>query len=283
MKSSSSTMKSYAPKATKKSFSRASSLMEPTSNLVQVQLDSFRWFQEQGLAELLSEFGCIQDFTGTEFELRFLDYEFRPPRHTERECREHDMTYSSPLYVRSQLLVKKTGEIKEQQIFMGDFPLMTPKGTFVIGGTERVVVSQLIRSPGVYFTLESDIASGRELCCTKLVPAHGAWLDFETSVRDMISVKVEGKRRMPVTALLRAVGYKTDEEIQELFQEVDISPDHRYIQSTIERESILGGPTEVGSKGGSEDLEAIKGVSGGLGTTDSMSASTLIHSLLFPN
>ena len=135
MNSNSTIARSYAPGQAKKSFSRASSLLEPTSNLVQVQLDSFRWFQEQGLAELLSEFGCIQDFTGNQLELRFLDYEFRPPRHTEQECREHDMTYSSPLYVRSRLVVKRTGEIKEQQIFMGDFPLMTPKGTFIVGGT----------------------------------------------------------------------------------------------------------------------------------------------------
>jgi DNA-directed RNA polymerase subunit beta len=273
--------RSYAPGQTKKSFSRASSLLEPASNLVQIQLDSFRWFQEQGLAELLSEFGCIRDFTGNQFELRFLDYEFRPPRHTERECREHDMTYASPLYVRSQLVIKKTGEIKEQQIFMGDFPLMTPKGTFIVGGTERVVVSQLIRSPGVYFTLESDINSGRELCCTKLVPAHGAWLDFETSVRDMISVKVEGKRRMPVTALLRAVGYESDEEILELFREVDVSPDHCYIQSTIDRESILGASAELGSKPGTYAAGVLASVSGASGTANSMSASTLIHSLLF--
>ena len=265
-----------------RSFSRASSVLETSSSLVQIQLDSFRWFQEQGLAELFAEFSSIRDFTGQQLELRFFDYEFRSPRHSEAECREHDMTYSAPLYIRTQLIIKKTGEIKEQQIFMGDFPLMTANGTFVISGTERVVVSQLIRSPGVYFTLDADPTSGRQLCSTKLVPTHGAWLDFVTNVKDTISVRVEGKRRMPVTALLRAVGYKTDKEQIELFQDVDISPEHSFIQATIDREVALGGVTEVIEPAGKGT--GPKNAAGRLGSADAaggMTASSLINTMLF--
>jgi DNA-directed RNA polymerase subunit beta len=208
-------------------------------DLIQVQLDSFRWFQEEGFKELLEEVSPIQDYTNTRLELYFVDYEFREPQHSVAECLERGMTYSSPLYVTVQLVVKETGEIKQQELFLSDFPLMTSKGTFIISGTERVVVNQLTRFPGVYFTLGRDPASGRELAFAKLVAEHGAWLDFETSSRDVISVKVSGKRKIPVTTLLRAVGSDSDDTLLTLFQDADNSPDHAFIRSTIERDPLV--------------------------------------------
>ncbi len=208
-------------------------------NLIQIQTKSFRWFQEEGLAELFQEFPSVQDFTGNQLKLYFLSYEFRHPRYTEQECFERDLTYSAPLYANVRLEVKETGELHEQEVFMSDIPLMTPRGTFIINGTERVIVNQLVRSPGVYLTLEKDAASGRELCCGKLIPDHGAWLQFETSSKNVISVKIEGKRKIPITTLLRAIGYGNDEGIVELFSDIDSSPEHRYIHSTMEREAIV--------------------------------------------
>jgi DNA-directed RNA polymerase subunit beta len=186
-------------KTIRRSFAKIPPVLE-IPNLIQVQLNSLRWFQEQGLRELFEGLS-IQDFTGKQLELRFLSCEFGPPRYSEQDCRERDITYSAPLYAKVQLVVKETGEIKEQDIFMGDIPIMTPTGTFVINGTERVVVSQLIRSPGLYFTLEQDIASGRGLCFARLIPEHGSWLEFETSSRDVISVKINGKRRFSIATL----------------------------------------------------------------------------------
>ncbi len=210
-------------------------------NLIEVQLKSFRWFEEQGLKELLEEVSPIRDFTGNRLELSFVGYEFRQPDgwRTEAECRKRDLTYSVPLYVRTKLLVKTTGEIKEQDLFFGDIPLMTTKGAFITSGIERVVVSQLLRSPGVYFTTEEDTGSGRDLCHAKLIPTRGAWLEFETSSRDVISTKINGKRKIPITTLLRAIGYSTDEQILNLFTTDDSSPEHRYIKTTLEREPSI--------------------------------------------
>src|SRR4030042_6319619 len=181
-------------------------------DLIQVQLDSFRWFQEEALKELFEEISPIQDFTGTRLELRFIGYEFRQPPFSVEECYQRDMTYAAPLYIRAQLIVKETGEIKEQEIFFGDIPIMTNKGTFVISGAERVIVNQLIRSPGIYFRTQEDPVSGRALCTAKLIPEHGTWLEFETSNRDIISTKVNGKRKIPISTILRAIGYENDAE-----------------------------------------------------------------------
>jgi DNA-directed RNA polymerase subunit beta len=205
-------------------------------NLIQVQLDSFRWFQEEALKELFEEISPIQDFTGTRLELRFIGYEFRQPPFSVEECYQRDMTYAAPLYIRAQLIVKETGEIKEQEIFFGDIPIMTNKGTFVISGAERVIVNQLIRSPGIYFSTQEEPITGRDMCSAKLIPEHGTWLEFETSSRDIISTKVNGKRKIPIATLLRAMGYETDNQILELFNSVDVSPDHIYIQSTIDKD-----------------------------------------------
>jgi len=208
-------------------------------NLIKVQLDSFQWFQKEGLKQLLEEVSPVEDFTGNRLELSFVGYEFREPLHSEQDCRQRDLTYSAPLYIKTRLLVKGTGEIKEQELFVGDIPLMTAKGTFITSGAERVVVSQLIRSPGVYFTLEEDASSGRDLCHAKLIPTRGAWLEFETSNRNVISAKIDGKRRVPITTLLRAIGYGNDEQLLKLFPEDD-SPEHQFIKSTMEREPLIG-------------------------------------------
>ncbi len=219
----------------RKSFARLPHVLD-LPNLIQVQLDSFRWFQEEGLKELFQEVSPIQDFTGTRLELKFVGYEFREPAHSVDQCRQRDQTYSAPLYVRAQLVIKGTGEIPETEIFFGDLPLMTEKGTFIINGGERVVVNQLIRSPGIYFSSQEDLASGRELCSAKLIPEHGAWLEFETSGRDIVFVKVNGKRKIPVAVLLRAIGYDSDDELIQLFQDVEKSEGHAFMRSTMDRE-----------------------------------------------
>jgi len=221
-----------------KSFAKLPEVIE-IPDLIRVQLDSFRWFQEEGLRKLFEEISPIKDYTGTRLELHFVDYEFSEPQHSVAECLDRGMTYSSHLHVLVRLLIKETGEIKEEKLFFGDLPLMTDKGTFIISGAERVVVNQLTRFPGVYFTLEKDAATGRELGSAKLVAERGAWLDFDTSSRDVISVKVNGKRKILVTTLLRAIGFDSDDTLLPLFQDVDNSPDHAFIRSTIERDPLV--------------------------------------------
>ncbi len=228
----------------RKSYSSIAPALE-VPNLIKVQIDSFRRFLREGLRELLNDISPIQDFTGNRLELRFLDYYLKDPKYPEQECRERDITYSAPLFVKVQLVVKETGEIKEQDLFMDDLPLITDNATFIINGAERVVVSQLIRSPGVYFTLQEDISSGRRLCFAKLIPDRGAWLEFETSNKDIISVKVDGKRKIPITTLLRAIGYGTDEILLELFKDVDVSSEQHYIQQTIERDPAASNQDEA--------------------------------------
>jgi len=230
----------------RKSYARLSPILD-IPNLIEVQLDSFLWLQEEGIKQLLEEVSPIKDFTGNRLELSFIGYEFRIPNDwkTEEECRQRDLTYSIPLYVRAKLLVKGTGEIKEQDLFFGDVPLMTSKGTFIISGTERVVVSQLLRSPGVYFTIKEDVTSGRRLCQAKLIPTRGAWLEFETSSRDVISAKIDGKRKIPITTLLRAIGYSSDEQLLNLFPEEDNSSEHQFIRSTMEREPLVRDEAEA--------------------------------------
>ena len=205
-------------------------------NLVHIQLNSFEWLKTKGLEDLLHEISPIEDFNGGRFELRFLNHEIREPALSESECRRRETTYSAPLYVTVRLTIKSTGEIKEQPLFFGDMPLMTQNGTFVINGAERVVVSQLVRSPGAYFTTDTDPASGRALCMGKLIPYRGAWVELETSNRDLLSVKVDRKRKAPITTLLRALEYDTD-EIIDLFADVDTDPAHQYIRTTLARDA----------------------------------------------
>lgn len=206
-------------------------------NLIKIQLDSFDWFKREGLKQLFSEISPISDFTGRNLELHFTvpDEPFGKPKYNEQECREKDITYSAPLRIRASLRNKQTGEIKDQDIFMGDFPLMTEQGTFIVNGVERVVVSQLVRSPGIYFTAEYDPGTDRKLFMGKLIPNRGAWLEFETSNKNVLTVKIDRKRKIPVTTLLRAIGYGSNEEIVELFK--DITDENRdFVQETIDRD-----------------------------------------------
>ena len=205
-------------------------------NLIELQVRSFAWFIERGLRELFDEISPIKDFTGKVMELQFLDYEFGEPKYSELECRTRDQTFSKPLYVNVELLIKETGEIQRQRVYMGDYPWMTELGTFIINGAERVVVSQLVRSPGVYYGRVEDPSSGRDLYTAKVIPNRGAWLEFETSNRDLLSVKVDRKRKIAATTFLRAVGYERNEEISALFGGLDDNPEHPYIAATLDKD-----------------------------------------------
>ncbi len=209
----------------------------PLPNLIQTQTESFNWFVQTGLRELLDEITPITDFTGKNLELHFRDYTFEEPKFSEEECRTRDLTYSRPLKVEVDLIVKETDEVKHQTVFMGDFPWMTEQGTFIINGAERVVVSQLVRSPGVYYTGSEDPVTGRILFAAKVIPNRGAWLEFETSNKDLLSVKVDRKRKIPVTTLLRAVGIEESAEMLRLFGPADDHPEHPYVAQTLEKDT----------------------------------------------
>jgi len=223
--------------------------MLPVADLIETQIRSFNWFKREGLRELFEEINPITDYTGKNYELKFLDYEFGQPKFDKEECRNRDMTYAAPLRINTRLTIRtgeNAGEIKESEVFMGDFPIMTEEGTFIVNGTERVVVSQLVRSPGIYFTSSEDRASGRMLYAAKLIPNRGAWLEIETSGKDILTVKIDRKRKIPVTTLLRAlprvvpeftaVARGTNEEILALFDGVDVGSDRKFVQATLDKD-----------------------------------------------
>ena len=185
-------------------------------NLIAIQTESFEWFKNEGLAQAFADVCPIENNTG-DMCVEFGKHEFGEPKYTVDECKEKDVTYQAPLFVEIRFINRETGEIKEQEVFMGDFPLMTPRGTFIINGTERVVVSQLVRSPGVYFAAERDKTSDKTIYNAKVIPSRGAWLEFETDKRDLLSVRIDRKRKQPATLLVRALGLaETREEIIEL-------------------------------------------------------------------
>src|SRR5215831_2167777 len=227
--------------------------MQPMPGLIQIQLDSFEWFKKEGLRELFEEISPIEDFTGKNLGLEFIvpPDPFGKPKYSEDECRDRGATYAAPLHVNARLTNKESGEIIEKEIFMGDFPLMTEQGTFIINGIERVVVSQLVRSPGVYFTADEDATTGRKLFAAKLIPNQGAWLEFETSNKNLLTVKIDRKRKLPVTTLLRAIAslakdqwhgenldLSTDQGLLDAFKDVDNDPNIRYIQATLDRDPV---------------------------------------------
>ena len=225
--------------SSRRNFGQIADKLE-VGNLIQTQLDSFAWFRREGLRELFDEINPITDYTGKNYELRFLDYEFGAPKFDEEECRQRDMTFSAPLRINTRLHIKtgeNAGEIKEAEVFMGDFAMMTPQGTFIVNGTERVVVSQLVRSPGVYFTAAEDRTTGRLLYAAKLIPNRGAWLEIETSSRDVLTVKIDRKRKVPVTTLIRALGYAGNDDIRAFFADVDNDPEHAYVQATLDKDA----------------------------------------------
>ena len=199
------------------SFSKINEVLE-MPNLIEVQKSSYRWFVEQGLKEVFDEMQPIRDYSNN-LELTFLGYRFdEQPKYTILECKERDATYAAPLRVTARLLNKETGEIKESEVFMGDFPLMTPSGPFVINGAERVIVSQLVRSPGAYFDVAVD-KSGRKLFSATIIPIRGAWLEYETDQNEIIYVRIDKNRKLPLTTFIRALGIGKDEEIKEYFGE----------------------------------------------------------------
>ena len=240
----------------RRSFASITDAIE-VPRLIETQVNSFDWFRREGLRELFDEISPITDFTGKNLELHFRDYVFGEPRFNEFECRERDLTYAAPLRVNVELRILSTGEIKESELFLGDFPVMTDNGTFIYNGAERVVVSQLIRSPGVYFKDDKDPTSGRSLHSAKLIPNRGAWLEFETNKRDVISVKVDRKRKIPVTILMRAIlawqaeetgdgrwvpdneldKHGHDDNIVELLRHMDTVPEHPYTRNTLDKDS----------------------------------------------
>jgi DNA-directed RNA polymerase subunit beta len=199
-------------------------------NLIALQRDSFKWFLDEGLHETFQDISPIEDFTGN-LAVEFGAHEFGDPKYSVEECKEKDMSFQAPLFVDVSFINKETGEVKEQQVFMGDFPLMTDRGTFVINGTERVVVSQLVRSPGVYYAEERDKTSDKSIWTAKVIPARGAWLELETDRRDVVSVRIDRKRKQPVTVLLKALGIaETRDEILEMFG------DSECIKRTLEKD-----------------------------------------------
>ncbi|MBN1289654.1 MAG: DNA-directed RNA polymerase subunit beta [Actinobacteria bacterium] len=192
----------------------------PVPNLISIQLESFEWFKGEGLAEIFKDISPIEDFTGT-MAVEFGSHSFGDPKFTVDECKEKDMNYAAPLFVEVRLINRETGEIKEQSVFMGDFPLMTDKGMFIFNGTERVVVSQLVRSPGAYFDVEVDKETDKILYNGKIIPSRGAWLELEMDKKGTLGVRIDRKRRQPMTVLLRALGFGDDEKLMELFEDAE--------------------------------------------------------------
>ena len=206
-------------RATRKTFSKIGDSIE-MPNLIQVQKDSYNWFIEEGLGEVLKDISPIIDYTGN-LVLEFFDYYMeKKTKYTQEEAKERDATYSTRLHVKVRLINRETGEIKEQEIYLGDFPVMTESGTFIINGAERVVVSQLVRSPGCYYATDFD-KTGKKIYNATVMPIRGAWIEYETDSSDIINVRVDRTRKLPVTSLLRAIGIESDQDIIELFGEDD--------------------------------------------------------------
>lgn len=213
---------------TRMSFSKIDEVLE-MPNLIEVQKNSYQWFLKEGLKEVFKDVSGITDYTGN-LVLDFVNYKLDDkPNYSVEECKERDATYAAALRVNARLLNKESGEIKESEVFMGDFPLMTDSGTFVINGAERVIVSQLVRSPGVYYKMEYD-KTGKELFSSTVIPNRGAWLEYENDANDVFYVRIDKNRKLPVTVFIRALGLGTDAEILEYFGQDD------RILATIEKD-----------------------------------------------
>lgn len=210
------------------SYGRISEVME-MPNLIEIQKRSYEWFLSEGLRETFHDVSPVQDFTGN-LSLEFIGYSLGEPKYSVAECKERDVTFAAPLRVKVRLTNRETGEIKEQEVFMGDFPLMTGKGTFIINGAERVVVSQLVRSPGVYYRATSD-PSGKRLYSATVIPNRGAWLEIETDAHDCIFIRIDRTRKLPATVLIRALGYSTNEEILKYYDDDD------FLKITLEKDN----------------------------------------------
>ncbi|MCM3706650.1 MULTISPECIES: DNA-directed RNA polymerase subunit beta [Cytobacillus] len=218
----------YGRHRQRRSYARISEVLE-LPNLIEIQTSSYQWFLDEGLREMFHDISPIEDFTGN-LSLEFIDYSLGEPKYSVEESKERDVTYSAPLRVKVRLVNKETGEVKDQDVFMGDFPLMTETGTFVINGAERVIVSQLVRSPSVYFSGKLD-KNGKKGYSATVIPNRGAWLEYETDAKDVVYVRIDRTRKLPVTVLLRALGFGSDQEI------IDLIGDNEYIRNTLEKDN----------------------------------------------
>ncbi|CAG9610029.1 DNA-directed RNA polymerase subunit beta [Pseudoneobacillus rhizosphaerae] len=218
----------YGRHRQRRSYARISEVLE-LPNLIEIQTSSYQWFLDEGLREMFQDISPIEDFTGN-LSLEFIDYSLGEPKYSVAESKERDVTYSAPLRVKVRLINKETGEVKDQDVFMGDFPLMTETGTFVINGAERVIVSQLVRSPSVYFSGKVD-KNGKRGYSATVIPNRGAWLEYETDAKDVVYVRIDRTRKLPVTVLLRALGFGSDQEITELLG------DNEYLRNTLDKDN----------------------------------------------
>ena len=212
----------------RRNFSMIKNSLE-LDNLLQIQKESYQWFVKKGIKEVFEDLFPIESFSGS-LSLEFGDYEFDTPRYSLKECKDRQITYASPLKVQTRLFNNETGEVKEQEIFLGDMPLMTDSGTFIINGAERVIVSQLVRSPSVYYSKEID-KNGKPVYAAKVIPTRGTWLEYETDSKDVIYVRIDRTRKVPITTLLRAFGLSSDEEILSVFD------NNTYLKNTIEKDT----------------------------------------------
>ncbi|TQS76082.1 DNA-directed RNA polymerase subunit beta [Ornithinibacillus gellani] len=218
----------YGRHRQRRSYARISEVLE-LPNLIEIQTASYQWFLEEGLKEMFQDISPIEDFTGN-LSLEFVDYSLSEPKYPVDESKERDVTYNAPLRVKVRLINNETGEVKEQEVFMGDFPLMTDTGTFIINGAERVIVSQLVRSPSVYYNEKIDKNGKRGVTAT-VIPNRGAWLEFETDARDVVYVRIDRTRKLPITVLLRALGFGSDQEI------IDLLGENEYLTNTLEKDN----------------------------------------------
>jgi len=258
--------------STRKSFSELREIM-PLPDLIEIQKDSYDWFLKEGLAELFDEINPVTDFIGRDLELYFEDYYLDEPKFSELESREKNITFEAPLRVKTRLLNKKTNKAISQEVFLGDFPLMTEQGTFIVNGIERVVVSQLIRSAGVMFTAE--FVKGKKCYGAKIIPNRGAWLEVESDSNKVLWVRIDRKRKVAITSLLRAFGYTTDEEMIKLFADVDLvknKDEKTFIEATIEKDAA-----KTEAEGLQEVYRRIR--PGDLASVEN--ARQLIHSMFF--
>jgi len=244
----------------------------PLPDLIEIQTNSYDWFMENGLRELFHEVSPIIDISDKGLELYFDDYYLDEPKFDEITSKEKNVTYEAPLRVKASLVNTKTKKKETQEIYLGDFPLMTDRGTFIINGIERVIVSQIIRSAGVFFTSNFLREKNRVFYGAKIIPNRGAWLEFETDANNVIWVKIDRKRKVAATALLRAFGVGTNEEMKNLFKEVETNPDVKFIESTLAKD-----PSTNQNEGLIEVYKRIR--PGDLATADN--AKSLIFAMFF--
>ncbi len=253
-----------------KVFSSAPKNILTPPNLIEVQLDSYNWFLESGLRELLDELSPIKDYSGKNLQLHFLDYYFDEPKHNEKWAKDHGASYEAPLRVNLRLENKETKEAKDQEIYLGDFPIMTDRGTFIVNGVERVIVSQIIRSSGAFFSV--DFQKGKRLFGAKIIPNRGAWIEFETDLDGAINVRIDRKRKISAATLLRVFGFESDDQIKKAFKDIDTNESISYIDATLEK--------DITKKQGEAYIEVYKRIRpGDLATIDN--AKQLIDSMFF--